>query len=488
MWRRPLTVARYLLQNHTYNAVLSAYDLPELSGLEALTLLKSSSQEIPFILIADALGEEVAVQCIKAGMTNYLLKDKLFRLPAVLIISLQEFIKSRQLKKREKLLFKINCLFTYRLDFNSILPEVIEIVGKDFNLDRVTIFTQNLEQTEVLNEWRVSEKITSLLGYKGALSEWVNQFEIKPELSANQCTECHLLQLANSATSLQKLEAGSVIIIPIFIQKQLLGGISLHSIQERTFLPEELQDLEQIAAKLAVSLYNLKNEQYLQQLTEQVQLLETANQAKSIFIANMSDELRTPLTGIIGFSRLLSEQIFGSLNNKQKQYVDGMYSSGEHLLALINDLLDLSKIEAGREELYLENILIDKLCHQALSIICEQALQKGLQLILDIQPSITTCKADYRRCKQILVNLLFNAVKFTESGSITLKVEQTTDVTRFLVTDTGIGVSEADQAKLFQPFRQLASNLTREYKGTGLGLALSQKLAKLHGGEITVTS
>jgi signal transduction histidine kinase len=242
-------------------------------------------------------------------------------------------------------------------------------------------------------------------------------------------------------------------------------------------------------------LSNFKNDQDLEALQEQnkilkaaKQLSETTSQAKSIFIANMSHELRTPITGILGFSRLLSEQIFGSLNDKQLQYINGIYSSGEHLLSLINDLLDLSKIEAGYEELYVEKVILEMLCQQALSLVREQALQKNLELVLDIAPNLTTCLADYRRCKQILVNLLFNAVKFTESGSITLKVSQNSTFTCFSVIDTGIGISEANLAILFQPFCQLATSLTHEYKGTGLGLALSLKLAKLHGGDISVTS
>jgi len=217
-------------------------------------------------------------------------------------------------------------------------------------------------------------------------------------------------------------------------------------------------------------------------------LSEAANLAKSEFLSNMSHELRTPLTGILGFSSILLKQIFGPLNAKQQQYISLMSASGKHLLELINDLLDLSKIEAGREELTLETIFIEELASTCIEMIQDRANSRGLQLSLFIATDLTTCIADRRRLTQILFNLLSNAVKFTEAGSVTLKVDKTEGTIKFSVIDSGIGIALSDQASLFQPFRQLDSGLNRKYEGTGLGLALTRKLAHLHGGDITVTS
>lgn len=233
-------------------------------------------------------------------------------------------------------------------------------------------------------------------------------------------------------------------------------------------------------------------EQLVQQRTEELEreklISEAANRAKSEFLANMSHELRTPLANIINISDLLNEQLLGPLNAKQQQFVNSISTCGYELLNLLNDLLDLSKIEAGREELVLEAVSIEEICQECLSSIQEQANSKGLQLSLEIAPDLTTCTADRRRLKQIFLNLLSNALKFTDAGSITLKVDKESNYFRFAVIDTGIGISVSEQAKLFQPFQQLDSGLNRKYMGTGLGLALSRNLAHLHGGDITVES
>ncbi|NES73331.1 MAG: HAMP domain-containing histidine kinase, partial [Okeania sp. SIO2D1] len=224
------------------------------------------------------------------------------------------------------------------------------------------------------------------------------------------------------------------------------------------------------------------------QLIKRIQKLAAESRAKSAFLDHTSHELRTPLTGILGFSRVLLDQLYGPLNEKQLQYIKGISSCGEHLLALINDLLDLSKIDAQREELYWEDIPVEELCLASMSLVQEKAREAQIKLLLDLEPEITTCWADQRRLKQILVNLLSNAVKFTETGSVTLKVNQEQQKMNFAVIDTGIGIKAEDLAKLFEPFSQISHSLNRKYKGTGLGLVLSRKLAQLHGGDLTVTS
>lgn len=215
---------------------------------------------------------------------------------------------------------------------------------------------------------------------------------------------------------------------------------------------------------------------------------EAGSRAKSEFLATMSHELRTPLNAIMGLSQLLQQEMVGSLNEKQKEYISCVYSSGEHLLALINDILDLSKVEAGKEELLLLPLLVTDLCNSVVSTVSDKALEKGLQLTSKIDPQADICVADERRIKQMLLNLLTNAIKFTPKGQVALEVKKVSNGITFTVVDTGIGIDSNHFQFLFEPFKQLDSRLNRQYEGTGLGLALTRKLARLHGGDVTVES
>ena len=329
-WQRVETELEYIARlNANYDVILSDFYLPGFDAMRALRLLQERDLDIPFIIVTGSISEETAVECMKQGAADYLLKDRLVRLGQAI--------------------------------------------------------TQAVEGRKLRHE-------------------------------------------------------------------------------------------QQQAKKRAA------------QLEQEKLISEAANLAKSEFLANMSHELRTPLTSILGFSKVLRQQIFGPLNDKQQQYIERISSSGEHLLALINDLLDLSKIEAGEEELVLEILQVGDVARECISLMQESANSRGLELAFVMEPDVTTCMADERRLKQILLNLLANAVKFTETGAVTLKVSETDGMIKLSVIDTGIGIPPADQAVLFQPFRQLDSSLARKYPGTGLGLVLARKLARLHGGDVTLQS
>ncbi len=219
--------------------------------------------------------------------------------------------------------------------------------------------------------------------------------------------------------------------------------------------------------------------------------LARAARAKDEFLANMSHELRTPLNAILGLSETLLEEIRGALNPHQQGMVHNIESSGRHLLALITDILDLSKVEAGQLELQLEPVIVAEVCQASLLFVKELAAKKALRLSFTLNDQLSTMEADGRRLKQMLVNLLSNAVKFTPAkGTVCLEVDvdSEAEVIRFAVQDTGIGIAAEDLARLFQPFKQLDSSLSRQHEGTGLGLALVRRLAKLHGGSVTVES
>ncbi len=224
-------------------------------------------------------------------------------------------------------------------------------------------------------------------------------------------------------------------------------------------------------------------------VAEKTAQLELANHHKSEFLANMSHELRTPLNAVIGFSEVLKEQMFGPLNDKQKEYARDISSSGQHLLSLINDILDLSKIEAGRMDLEASAFNLPVALENALTLIRERALRHHLKLELDLEPGIETIVADERKVKQILINLLSNAVKFTQpGGKIVLSVRRSGSVAVIAVSDTGPGVAPEDQERIFEEFRQLKSTDSAKHEGTGLGLALAKRMVELHGGNISIQS
>jgi signal transduction histidine kinase len=216
--------------------------------------------------------------------------------------------------------------------------------------------------------------------------------------------------------------------------------------------------------------------------------LHEATLAKSRFLANMSHELRTPLNAIIGFAEVLLERHAGPLDPKQDEYVRDIVDSGKHQLSLINDILDLSKVEAGRLELEPSALVLRDVATSAMALIREQAIKRGIRLELAIDPAIDEIRADERKLKQILVNLLANAVKFTPSkGEIRLTARPTEGWIEIAVRDTGRGISSDDQARIFEEFAQAkAGGFTEE--GTGLGLTLAQRLVALHGGRIWVES
>jgi signal transduction histidine kinase len=222
-----------------------------------------------------------------------------------------------------------------------------------------------------------------------------------------------------------------------------------------------------------------------QKVEERTAQLAVANRHKSEFLANMSHELRTPLNAIIGFSEALRERMFGELNAKQLEYMNDIHASGRHLLSLINDVLDLSKIEAGRMELDVSGFDAPAALEAALALVRERAQRQGIALALEVDPALGEVRADERKFKQILLNLLSNSIKFTPGGGrVSVQARMNGAGLEVAVSDSGIGISAEDQAKVFEEFRQVGPRA----EGTGLGLALTRRFVELHGGSIRLDS
>jgi signal transduction histidine kinase len=244
--------------------------------------------------------------------------------------------------------------------------------------------------------------------------------------------------------------------------------------------------VQTFARQAAIAIDNVR---LFNETKEKSHQLEIANQHKSEFLANMSHELRTPLNAIIGFSEVLIERLFGELNEKQDDYLKDIHASGRHLLALINDILDLSKIEAGQLELELGTFDLPTAITDAMTLIRQRAHQHRITLAVDGDPALHDVTADERKVKQILVNLLSNAVKFTpDGGRIDVTARRGEGEVIIAVRDTGIGIDPKDHQMVFEEFRQVGGQYSNKREGTGLGLALARRFVELHGGRIMLES
>jgi len=278
----------------------------------------------------------------------------------------------------------------------------------------------------------------------------------------------------------------SVIIAPMLWEGRGIGAIMVTREVAGAFSDKEIALLKTFADQAVIA---IQNSRLFHEIEEKGRQLEIANQHKSDFLANMSHELRTPLNAIIGFSEVLIDKMFGEMNDKQLDYLNDIHSSGKHLLSLINDVLDLSKIEAGRMELELSSFDLPAALANALTLVRERAQRHGIALALEVDPRLGAVQADERKCKQILLNLLSNAVKFTpDGGRVALRAKLDTGKAEIAVADTGIGIAKEDQEAVFEEFRQVGRDYTKKAEGTGLGLALAKRFVELHGGTIRLES
>jgi GAF domain-containing protein len=283
------------------------------------------------------------------------------------------------------------------------------------------------------------------------------------------------------------LQAGyrAVLTVPLILEDEVIGALGVSRKTSGEFAPEIVRLLTTFATQSALAIQNARLFREIEQKSRE---LEAASQHKSEFLANMSHELRTPLNAIIGFSEVLTERMFGELNDKQEEYLKDIHASGQHLLSLINDILDLSKIEAGRMELELKDFDLPQAIGNAVTLVRERAGRRGIALHQAVDQRLGQIRGDERKVKQVVLNLLSNALKFTpEGGRVDVQATVVDGMAEVSVTDTGVGIAPEDQEAVFEEFRQVGT-ADKKVEGTGLGLTLSRKFIELHGGRIWVQS
>ena len=385
---------------------------------------------------------------------------------------------------------EIGRLVTSTLDLNTIFTRTVSLISERFGFYYAAIYI--IDETGVnavlreaigeAGEKMKAQRYSIVVGSNTIIGKVAESIE--PRLVND--TDLEPLYVPNPFL----LDTRSEVAIPLRIGSRIVGVIDIQSIQAYAFTQDDLSVLQSLADQVAVAIDNARSYELSQQLIKD---LREVDQLKSQFLANMSHELRTPLNSIIGFSRVILKGIDGPVSEMQQQDLTAIYNSGQHLLGLINDILDLARIEAGKMELNFEEVHLADLATSVMSTAKGLVKEKPIQLIQHIPTTMPSVRGDTMRVRQVLLNLISNASKFTDQGSITVEAIVQKGPTGKMealvsVTDTGPGISLEDQKKLFQAFSQVDGSATRKSGGSGLGLSICANLVQLHGGRIGIQS
>jgi signal transduction histidine kinase/DNA-binding response OmpR family regulator len=473
---RVTTPADFLqaLENVSFDLIVSDCSLSSFDGLAALEIAFDRKPAVPFILIANIMGEEQAIEAIKRGATDYVLKSRLGRLGPSVRRAVTESTNRVVKQDAVRLLAEREAVLRAFFDSPGAMRGVVEVIDND-----IVHIADNAESAAFFGR---AVRKNKLAGERKTLDLWIGCYA-----QCRKTGEPVRFNYLHKANGKEIWLSATVSYAGTELNQNPRYSYDVVDISNQKREEREIQDVADISDQKR----DLRQSQNVTRLEDVAAVSEAANRAKSTFLSTMSHEIRTPMNAILGYSQLMLRDPTLGLDAKANLKI--INRSGEHLLSLIDDVLDMSKIEAGRTEINPTTFALNVLLTDLENMFRLRAEAKGLQFEMSVEDGfVPYVLADEGKIRQALINLLGNAIKFTKNGQILLQVRlaKVQDGTLRLtcsVEDTGSGVSEEDQKKLFQPFTQAKGSLNTQ-QGTGLGLAISRQHARLMGGDITVSN
>ncbi len=462
------------LKKNSVELAILDIKMPGKSGIELLPEIREHYPDTAVIMATVINDTNTVFQCMRQGAVDYVTKP--LNLDEV-VLSVNRALEMRRLRlveseKQYRIFFESANDILLFLDRHGKILDVNEKLKEISGYEREELVGKNIRSLTAI----ISKRSLALVA-KNFIKRMAG-LKVPPYEAEMVTKNGEWLTIEINAVAIRR-------------EGKVIGDlVILRDMTERKRAEAEIKQLYE-----QVKVFNVELEKKIKERTRELEIAvkeaEAANKAKSEFLSGMSHELRTPLTAIIGFSQVLAEQYFGELNEKQAEYVKDILESGEHLLSLINDVLDLAKVEAGKTELELSRFNMKELLENSLVMIKEKALKRSISLEARISPALDnlTITADQRRLKQVMFNLLSNAAKFTpDRGRITVEARRKGEELIVSVADTGIGIDPKAQKNIFVEFYQAHVGPTDKTPGTGLGLPLSKSFIEMHGGRIWVES
>jgi signal transduction histidine kinase len=373
------------------------------------------------------------------------------------------------------------------LDLSAVLSTIVAkaVLLSQTEAGAIYVYNESFHRFELRATHGMSDALLDAISAEGADLHGAGIGRSVERREFAQISDLH--QMPPSPLQEASLKAGfsALLAVPLLRPDQVVGALVVHCRQPGIF-PDSVMELLQTFADQSV--LAIQNARLFSEIEEKGRQLEIASQHKSQFLANMSHELRTPLNAILGYTELVLDCIYGDVPERMRGVLDRVQSNGRHLLGLINDVLDLSKIEAGQMSLMLVSYSLDDVAQNVLAAVEPLAVQKELTLRREIQQGLPSGFGDQRRIAQVLLNLIGNAIKFTDQGEIAVTVSESDGSFHIAVSDTGPGISAEEQQKIFDEFHQADNSATKTKSGTGLGLAIAKRIVEMHGGRIWVES